>query len=92
MTLAGGSLAVTFWPSDVEDKGPWQRLADLTTNKPKAQAVSCQTVHSKVGAVMDHTILACYGGCSTFNHISHDLRMVLSCTLSFSICAECILV
>ncbi|DBA86705.1 TPA: hypothetical protein ACH3X1_005155 [Trebouxia sp. C0004] len=36
-TLApGGTLAVTFWPSQVEEQGPWQRLADLSTNKPKA--------------------------------------------------------
>lgn len=33
----GGSLAVTFWPSQVEEEGPWQRLAALSTNKPKAQ-------------------------------------------------------
>ncbi len=33
---AGGMLAVTFWPSQVEQQGPWQRLADLSTNKPKA--------------------------------------------------------
>ncbi|KAL0018269.1 hypothetical protein WJX79_009042 [Trebouxia sp. C0005] len=40
-TLApGGMLAVTFWPSQVEQQGPWQRLADLSTNKPKASAKS----------------------------------------------------
>ena len=33
---AGGTLAVTFWPSQIEEQGPWQRLADLSTNKPKA--------------------------------------------------------
>lgn len=39
----GGSLAVAFWPSQVEDKGPWQRLADLSTNKPRAgKAASSQ--------------------------------------------------
>lgn len=37
LSPAGGSLAVTFWPSQVEEEGPWQRLAALSTNKPKAQ-------------------------------------------------------
>jgi len=32
---AGGTLAVAFWPSQVEEQGPWQRLAHLSTSKPK---------------------------------------------------------
>lgn len=28
---------MTFWPQHVEQKGPWQRLADLSVNKPKAK-------------------------------------------------------
>lgn len=52
--FTGGTLAVTFWPSQVEDKGPWQRLADLTTNKPKQQAVSS---HSPLATVSTHTQL-----------------------------------
>ena len=28
---------MAFWPSDVEEQGPWKRMADLTTNKAKPQ-------------------------------------------------------
>jgi len=45
---AGGTLAVTFWPSQVEQQGPWQRLADLSTNKPKAFAESSHKQSVKV--------------------------------------------
>ena len=58
--FTGGILAVTFWPSQVEDKGPWQRLADMTTNKPKLQAVSSQSLPATVST---HTLNApkqCY--------------------------------
>jgi len=35
LSHAGGTLAVAFWPSQVEEQGPWQRLAHLSTSKPK---------------------------------------------------------
>ena len=60
MRFTGGTLAVTFWPSHVEDNGPWQRLADLTTNKPKLQAVSSQTLPATVSTHTHYTDEPCY--------------------------------
>ena len=45
--FAGGTLAAAFWPSQVEEKGPWQRLADLTTNKPRTQSDTTRHVPEK---------------------------------------------
>jgi len=45
---AGGTMAVTFWPSQVEEQGPWQRLADLSTNKPKIFTQSSHKPSAKV--------------------------------------------
>ena len=59
MKLTGGTLAVTFWPSHVEDKGPWQRLADLTTNKPKLRAVSHQSLPATVSNQTYHSNWPC---------------------------------
>ena len=33
-------MAAAFWPTHVENNGPWQRLADLSTNKPKADTTA----------------------------------------------------